>query len=236
LSPSSFSQQAREFVESVVALRPAVAAFDCDGTLWSGDAGEGFFDWELRHGVVSEEVVHWARPRYADYQAGRVEEDVMCGEMVTLHHGLHESAVQRAADQYFEESMVGSIFPEMRELVQRLQDQHCVVWAVSSTNEWMIRSGMRHFGIPAERILAAAARIESGLVTDQLVRVPTGADKVKALQQVVADGVDAAFGNSRWDEAMLGFARHGFAVNPNPDLERVAQQRGWKIYFPASAA
>ncbi len=24
-----------------------LAVFDCDGTLWSGDAGAGFFEWEL---------------------------------------------------------------------------------------------------------------------------------------------------------------------------------------------
>jgi phosphoserine phosphatase len=31
---------------------------------------------------------------------------------------------------------------------------------------------------------------------------------------------------------MLAIARHGFAVNPNPDLERMAQQQGWMIYWP----
>ena len=39
---------AKQFIDSVLRLRPRVAAFDCDGTLWSGDAGEGFFDWEIK--------------------------------------------------------------------------------------------------------------------------------------------------------------------------------------------
>ena len=29
--------------------------------------------------------------RYADYKAGKVSEDDMCGEMVTMHSGLAES-------------------------------------------------------------------------------------------------------------------------------------------------
>jgi len=27
-------------------------------------------------------------------------------------------------------------------------------------------------------------------------------------------------------------AKQSFAVNPNPDLEAVARERGWQIYFP----
>jgi len=31
---------------------------------------------------------------------------------------------------------------------------------------------------------------------------------------------------------MLAMAEYAFAVNPNPDLEVTARQRGWSIYFP----
>src|SRR6266568_2313833 len=110
-----------EFVESVLRLSPRVAAFDCDGTLWSGDAGEGFFSWELDQGLVSEEVQRWARPRYADYRAGKVPEEEMCGEMVTMHRGLSEQIVQQAANAYFAQEVVAHIFPEMQELVKRLR-------------------------------------------------------------------------------------------------------------------
>src|SRR5882672_9934598 len=107
------SPKAADFVASVLSLQPHIAAFDCDGTIWSGDAGEGFFDWELKRGVVSDEVVRWARARYADYKAGKVSEDDMCGDMVTLHKGLAETEVLSLARQFFEENFVGRIFPEM---------------------------------------------------------------------------------------------------------------------------
>ena len=71
--------------------------FDCDGTLWAGDAGVGFFEWELSRGLVSERRVRWARARYADYLAGKVSEDDMCAEMVTMNRGLAEADVMRAA-------------------------------------------------------------------------------------------------------------------------------------------
>ncbi|MGA7381883.1 MAG: HAD family phosphatase [Terriglobales bacterium] len=233
MSPS-ISSKAAAFVDSVLRLQPRLAVFDCDGTLWAGDAGEGFFDWELKRGVVSGEVIRWARPRYADYRAGKVMEDDMCGEMVAMHRGLTQDEVQQAADQYFKENFVSQIFPEMRELVRRLRESGCDVWAVSSTNEWVIRAGMKYCGISNDRILAAAVEIEmaNGIVTDRLVRVPTGAGKTAAIRDVIRKDPDAAFGNSRWDTEMLAMAKHPFAVNPNPDLETTARERGWTVYRP----
>jgi len=228
--------QAAEFVDSVLRLRPQLAVFDCDGTLWRDDAGEGFFDWELKHGVVSDEIVRWARPRYADYKAGKVSEDDMCGEMVTMHSGLAVDEIQRVAAVYFEENFVGQIFPEMRELVRRLQQAGCDVWAVSSTNEWVIRAAMKHFGIGENRILAAAAEIENGRVTDRLLRLPTGPGKPWAIKEVIGQVPDVAFGNSRWDTEMLQMARQGFAVNPFPQLEQTAREQGWTVYWPDGVA
>jgi len=225
-----------EFLEKVLTLRPQVATFDCDGTLWSGDAGEGFFSWELNQGLVSDQIVQWARQRYADYKAGKVAEDVMCGEMVTMHRGLQEQVVQQACDVYFAQSIAPNIFPEIRELVQRLRGSGCDVWAVSSSNQWIIRSGMRSFGIPQNRILAAEVAVENGLITDRLIRVPSGPGKPEAIRSVLKSSPDhspdCAFGNAIWDREMLAMSKHPFVINPNPDLKKIALANGWTMYQP----
>ena len=229
-----------EFVERVLALKPRIATFDCDGTLWSGDAGEGFFSWELEQGLVPERIARWARARYTDYKAGSVAEDVMCGEMVTMHSGLREEVVQQACDAYFPQAIGANIFPEMRELVERLRQSGCDVWAVSSSNQWIIRSAMKFFGIPQNRILAAEVAVEDGMITDRLIRVPSGPGKVEALRSVLDSSPDAspdtapdcAFGNAIWDREMLALSRNPFAINPNPDLKRIALANGWTIYQP----
>ena len=224
------------FVESVLTLGPRVATFDCDGTLWSGDAGEGFFSWEMQQGLVSKEIADWMRNRYAEYKAGRVAEDVMCGEMVTMHRGLKEEVVQQACDVFFAGAIAANIFPEMRELVQRLRASRCDVWAVSSSNQWVIRSGMRYFGIPQNRILSAEVAIEKGVITDQLVRVPSGPGKSEAIQSVLHSSGDSApdcaFGNAIWDREMLAMSKHAFAINPNPNLKEIALTNGWTVYHP----
>jgi HAD superfamily phosphoserine phosphatase-like hydrolase len=226
------------FLESILRLELRVAAFDCDGTLWSGDSGERFFDWELREGgIVPQALDKPMRARYAAYKRGEVDETTMCGEMVTMHRGVSElklmEAAHRFVDQFFDAQVpTGQIFPDMRELVRRLQGNGCEVWAVSSTNEWVIRAAMKHFGVPESRVLAAKVEVEGDIVTDRLIRVPSGPGKPEALREVVGKGVDAAFGNSCWDVEMLAMAKYAVAVNPNPDLESTARNDGWLIYFP----
>jgi phosphoserine phosphatase len=222
----------RDFLDSVLRLAPRVAAFDCDGTLWSGDAGETFFDWEIKNAVVPADVGRIMRARYTEYKAGKVSEYDMCGEMVTMHKGIPEDVMMGAASDFMAHLFPGQIFPEMRDLVRRLHETGCEVWAVSSSNEWVIRAGMKAFAISDDRILAAKPVIESGIVTDRLVRMPSGPGKAQALREIVRKEVDAAFGNSRWDTEMLAVARHPFAINPGPDLEAISRQRGWTVYFP----
>ena len=68
------------------------------------------------------DVVRWARARYAEYLAGKVSEDDMCAEMVTMNRGLPVADVMRAAEEFFEAKMLGGFFPEMKDLVFRLHD------------------------------------------------------------------------------------------------------------------
>lgn len=226
---------AEQFLNSVLELRPRIAVFDCDGTLWSGDAGAEFYYWELEQGLISEETLRRIRPRYNDYKEGKVDEATMCGEMVTIHKGLTEADLEAVAERFFSGSVEHHIFPIMRELTRRLAETGCELWAVSSTNEWVVRAGTRRFGIPDDHVLAACVQIENTCATDRLLRVPTGEGKAKVIREVIARPVDTAFGNSMHDAAMLGIAGNAFAINPNPDLEQLARERGWTIHFPEPA-
>src|SRR5438093_13785294 len=94
------------FIESILQLRPTLAVFDCDGTLWSGDLRVRFFDWELRSGIFTAETVRRMRSRYAGYKEGKISEDDMCGEMVRLHTGMRAEAVLRLSDELSNENFV----------------------------------------------------------------------------------------------------------------------------------
>jgi len=221
------------FVDAVLALNPQVAALDCDGTLWFGDSGMNFMYWEIKQGLLPNHITQWLLRRYDEYLAGNVSEDDMCGEMVQVHRGIEESKIREFASRFATSHVVPHIFPEMRTLVDRLRARGTDIWAVSSTNNWVIEAAVSSLNIPAERVLAVRVAVESGIATDRLGEMTSGPGKAHALQRVLSRPLNVSFGNSIFDLEMLELARNPFPVNPNDDLRQIAEQRGWPFYQPA---
>jgi len=241
-----------EFRARVHALNPSIAVFDCDGTLWSPDAGSAFMHWTIDTKLLSAEQVAWLMDRYEGYKRGAVSEYGICGDMVRVYRGLPEKTLREAAAHFFRDYIEPYIFPEMAALIAELQHRHCDIWAVSSTNNWVIEEGVRRFDIPASHVLAARVEVEHGVITDRLVHVPTDEDKVEALRRVEITSEEnppnVVFGNSIHDAAMLSIARcfgtkradaepgglcGAFPVNPSLGLMEVATDEGWPVYYPA---
>ncbi|MFP5209768.1 MAG: HAD family hydrolase [Acidobacteriota bacterium] len=226
---------AEEFERAVFDSKPGVAVFDCDGTLWGGDSGYGFMAWSLEEGLVSRSTSDWIDNRHRAYRAGQVSEEVICGEMVQMYAGLRDQELRAAAARYVEEFVRGHIFEDVAAVVEALRKAGVELWAVSSTNRWVVAEGVRGFGIPEERVLAAEVRVTDQIITSELVAVPTGEGKAVALRRAGLPNPDAVFGNSIHDLAMLEIARHPFPVNPSPALLQAAAKRGWRYFRPRAA-
>jgi phosphoserine phosphatase len=232
---SAHQWSTEEFERLVFESKPKVAVFDCDGTLWSGDAGYGFMAWSLEQGLVSRSTNDWIDSRYRAYRNGEVSETAMCGEMVQLYAGLRESELEKAAARYVDDFVRLRVFGEMAALVKKMRHIGVEIWAVSSTNRWVVTEGLRDFGIPRDRILAAEVRVKDGIITSEIVDVPTDEAKAAALERVGMPAPDEVFGNSIHDLAMLEIAQRPFPVNPSPALLEAAANRGWGYFRPQSA-
>ena len=231
-SAASLSTDA--FQNAVLGLNPKVAVFDCDGTLWSGDAASRFMHWTIASGLLAREAVDWLDARYRAYNRGEVSELTICGEMVQVYQGLREEEMRLAAARFFADQIERNIIPEMLALVAELQHRGCDIWAVSSTNDWVIEEGVRRFNIPANRVLCARVAVDEGLITDRILDVPTDQGKVTALFAAGITNPDAVFGNSVHDAAMLSIAQQAFPVNPSVGLLKRSATEGWPVYFPSS--
>ena len=226
---------AEEFERQVLDCNPQTAVFDCDGTLWGGDAGNGVMVWSIEQGLVSRSTCDWIDTRYRSYLAGQVSEVEICGEMVQLYEGLRDEELRSAAARYVRQFIEPRVFAEMARMLDRLIQSGSTLWAVSSTNKWVVAEGARLFGIPEVRVLATEVRIDQGRITTELVDVPTGEGKAVSLKRIGLDRPDAVFGNSVHDLAMLEMARCAFPVNPSPALMAAAAERGWGCFTPAAA-
>ncbi len=223
-----------EFLARVYEAAPRVAVFDCDGTLWRPDSGSSFMRWTMDRGLLSPEAVAWLNDRYEGYKSGSVSELAICGEMVQVYRGIPEETLRKAAAEFFSEIIDPQIFPVMLQLVRDLQTAGAEIWAVSSTCDWVVEEGVKRFGIPANRVLAACVECADGVATDRLRDVPTDEGKVASLARVGITTPDAVFGNSVHDAAMLSIARHAFPVNPSAELASLSAEKGWPVYYPES--
>ncbi len=226
---------AQEFERLVLDCNPKVAVFDCDGTLWGGDAGYGFMVWSLEQGLVSRSTSDWIDTRHRAYQQGHVSELDICGEMVQIYAGLRDQELRDAAARYVKKFVRERIFPELLSLVAALRKAGVKIWAVSSTNKWVVAEGVRDFGISEDHVLAAEVRVKSGIITTEILDVPTDEGKATTLRRIGLNRPDAAFGNSIHDLAMLEIARCAFPVNPSPALLQAAAKNGWGYFRPLSA-
>lgn len=226
---------AEEFERKVLDLRPKVAVFDCDGTLWSGDSGYGFMVWSLEQGLVSRSTSDWIDTRHRAYRAGAVSEVQICGEMVQIYAGLREQELRTAAAMYVREFVQQRVFAEMADLLAALNEAGTEIWAVSSTNKWVVSEGVRGFGIAEERVLAAEVKVTDGLIGSEILDVPTDEGKAAALARVGLARPDAVFGNSVHDLAMLEIAANAFPVNPSPALLEASAKNGWGYFRPIAA-
>jgi len=220
------------FIDSVLALNPDVAAFDCDGTLWLDDSGMKFMYWEIEEGLIPSDISKKILRRYDEYLAGRVSEDDMCGEMVQIHEGIEEKKIREFAARFAQANVVPHIFPEMRTLVRRLKERGTDIWAVSSTNNWVIEEAVKSLRIGPHRVLAVRVEIDKGKATARLGEMISGPGKARALERVLSRPLNVSFGNSIFDLEMLELARNPFPVNPNDDLRQIAERRGWRFYQP----
>lgn len=226
---------AREFERLVLDSKPRVAVFDCDGTIWGGDSGYGFMIWSIEQGLVSRSTSDWIDTRHRAYLAGHVTELQICGEMVQMYSGLHEPELREAAARYVTEFVRPRVFAEIESLLAALRKKGTELWAVSSTNKWVVSEGVREFGIPESRVLAAEVSVKEGIIGSDIVDVPTDQGKAASLKRVGLARPDAVFGNSIHDLAMLEIAKNAFPVNPSPALLEAAAKNGWGYFRPGFA-
>ncbi len=226
---------AEEFERLVFAGEPKVAVFDCDGTLWKGDSAVGFMNWTIEQGLISRSTSDWMDARYREYLAGAVSELAICGEMVQIYAGLREKELNEAAAKYMSEFLPGAVFEEMAALVAALEKAGVELWAVSSTCKWVIAEGARVFGIPEERVLAVELGVVKGLITTELLDVPTDEGKAESLTRRGVTRPDAVFGNSIHDLQMLEMGGAAYPVNPTAELMEAMAGRGWGYFMPQGA-
>jgi len=227
-------------VEASLVVPPdpgAAAFFDVDNTMMQGAsiyhfarglAARDFFTWrDLRQfawkqiqfrvkGVEDPAHMEEAKEAALAFVAGhRVEEVVRLGEEI------------------YDDLMAARIWSGSRALAQLHLDAGQRVWLVTAAPAELASLIARRLGLTGA--LGTVAESRDGVYTGHLVGEPLhGPAKAAAIRALAErEGLDlsrcAAYSDSANDVPMLSLVGHPVAVNPDPQLRRMARENGWEI-------
>lgn len=234
--------------EQVKAEPGGAIAFDGDGTLWSGDIGEDFFEALLDDGTLSESAhsalaqeaseqgldvtggaVAIGRRIHAAYLAGTFPEERVCEIMAWACAGWKRAEIDTFAERLLGQKLGldGRLHGEAIDVVTWARDRGVATFLVSASPRPIVEQAARRVGIPLANVASATEEVDAqGVIQPRVVRpIPYGAGKVMHLRaKLGARMLYAAFGDNAFDVAMLQEARLPIAIRPKPRLIARAEE------------
>jgi phosphoserine phosphatase len=125
------------------------------------------------------------------------------------------------------------VYAEALDLMELHRSEGRRIYIVSSSPEEVVRPLARHFGVSG--VIATRAEVgPDGRYTGELAFYAYGERKAEAVRAIAErTGIDLAgsyaYTDSATDLPMLEVVGHPVAVNPDKELRKAAEERGWQI-------
>lgn len=212
-----------------------LAVFDLDNTLLSGDSDDEWFDFLVERGAVDRDTETAAHAelvgRYREGRAGTLE---FC-EFFLRFFVPHEQARLLAwrAD-YLRERIVPRIPDSARELLARHRDDLVVI--ATATNRFLTEPIAAELGVA--HLIATEPELRDGRFTGKVSGTPSFREgKAVRVQEWLAGRGQSLdefaeswfYSDSINDRPLLECVTHPVAVDPDPQLARLALERGWQV-------
>lgn len=211
-----------------------LALFDLDNTLLAGDSDHAWGEFLCRHGLV-DAVSYKARNDafYQDYLAGKL--DVLayqnfCQELL----GRTDMAQLQAWHQQFMTEFIEPIvLAKGEELVRQHQEAGDHVAIITATNRFITGPIAARLGV--NTLLATECEVQDGRYTGRLTDIPCFQEgkvlRIERWLEETGHSLEGAYfySDSRNDLPLLERVTHPVAVDPDPILRGIAEERGWQI-------
>jgi HAD superfamily hydrolase (TIGR01490 family) len=213
------------------------AFFDLDKTVISKSSSLALSRPMYRAGLVSRSALlkgAYAQLVYLLLGADEKKMDKVKEGMLALTKGWEKEQVEEIVREALTELIDPYIYLEALDLMELHRALGRKVFIVSSSPEEVVRPLADHLG--RVEVIATKAQTEGGRYTGKLDFYAYGENKARAIQEVAGqEGIDLAgsyaYSDSGTDLPMLQLVGHPVAVNPDRDLRREAEKRGWQIRY-----
>jgi HAD superfamily hydrolase (TIGR01490 family) len=190
-----------------------------------------------RAGLVSRSSLlkgAYAQLMYLLLGADEKKMDKVKDSMLALTRGWDREQVEEIVRDALATLIDPYIYLEALDLMELHRALGRKVFIVSSSAEEIVRPLAERLG--KVDVIATKAKVEEGKYTGELEFYCYGANKAMAIREVAEQqGIDLAgsyaYSDSITDLPMLEAVGHPVAVNPDRDLRREAEKRGWQIRY-----
>jgi HAD superfamily hydrolase (TIGR01490 family) len=213
------------------------AFFDLDKTVISKSSSLALTRPMYRAGLVSRSALlkgAYAQLVYLLLGADEKKMDKVKEGMLALTKGWERGHVEEIVREALTELIDPYIYLEALDLMELHRALGRKVFIVSSSAEEVLRPFAERLG--QMEVIGTRAKVEDGKYTGELEFYCYGPNKAEAIRQVAADqDIDLAgsyaYSDSATDIPMLEAVGHPVAVNPDRELRREAEKRGWQVRY-----
>jgi HAD superfamily hydrolase (TIGR01490 family) len=214
-------------------VKRTLVLFDLDNTLLTGDSDVLWCDFLMERGLLdAKEFAARNEDMDARYRAGTVSAQEFAGFYVSLLAGRSPQELEPLRRDFLAQWIVPRIPRDAMELVERHRQDLVVM--TTATNHFITALTAAHFGI--EHLIAIEAEIvagrfsgkSSGILNMREGKVTRMHDWLRDRGERLADFHSTAYSDSINDLPLLEAVDDAVAVDADPKLQAIAQQRGWR--------
>ena len=210
------------------------ALFDLDKTLLDVSSGQLYARFQYQSGQMGRwdlaRVTWWG----IQGRLGILNMEDLIPRLVATAEGEDEPETRRQCDLWFARDVVPHLTERGQQRVEEHKDRGHVVAIVSASTQYVVEPMAAYLGIPGQ-FVCTHLESKDGRLSGQITPPACyGQGKVVWAERFAAEHeVDLAasffYTDSISDLPLLERVGHPVAVNPDPRLRRLAQQRGWTI-------
>ncbi len=212
-----------------------LALFDLDNTLLTGDSDDEWFNFLAAEGALDRAAGEAAKDdmvrRYREGSAGTLE---FCEYFLQLFVPYDMPTLLAWREKYVREWIV----PRIPDSARRLLDSHRdgLVVIATATNRFITEPIARELGV--EHLIATEPEMRDSRFTGKVTGTPSFREgkALRTREWLAARGQPLDGFSDSWfysdsinDRPLLELVTHPVAVDPDPQLERLARAQGWRI-------
>ncbi|EOB4244659.1 HAD family hydrolase [Vibrio metschnikovii] len=212
-----------------------LALFDLDHTLIATDSSAQWWHYMSKIGWLKKESAlhHQHAQMMAEYDYGVLDMHDYLKLTLAPLVGKEYQQVSQTAEAFVQQHLFKQLYPMAQQLIREHQQAGRRVVIVSASEDFLVRPWQQLLAIDAA--IGIEIETQQGLITGQ-ARTPLSYREGKVAvihrwlaEQGISFGDCYAYSDSHNDIAMLEFASHPVATNPNQQLKARALVSDWPI-------